>query len=332
MKALVFETIERPVIREIADPEPSAGEILVKVAVTGICHTDIDILHGRYLAAYPVVPGHEFAGIVEATGAGVDPSILGARVAIDPLLPCGICPMCQDRRFNLCTALAAYGATHNGAFAPYVVVRAQNAHAIGDLPFEIAALAEPFSCVLHGVAQARRLATQRCLIFGAGPIGLMMLLALQGDGIRDITIVDPLASRRETAVMLGAAGVVDSADLTPEMPGDRFDLVVDCTGSLAVCQTLPGYCCSGGTILLFGVCPPGGTMAVSPNEIFRRELRIVGSHSLCGELPLALDRLRQLGDLAYSLISHRMTLDGIAAYFSGERPQRTMKVQYQADQ
>ncbi len=331
MKALVFESLGQAALRDLPDPEPGPGEVLVKVAATGICHTDHDILAGRYLAAYPVVPGHEFAGTIIGTGAGVEASLLQARVAIDPLLPCGTCPACREGRYNLCASLAAYGATSNGAFAPLVVVRAANAHPIGDLPFDVAALAEPFSCVLHGVGQARVRAASRCLIFGAGPIGLMMMLALQADTNADVTMADVLPDRRDAAASLGAQHTLDANGLTPEMLGERFDLVVDCTGVPAVCETLTGYVRDGGTVLFFGVCPPGAMIALSPNEVFRRELRIVGSHSLCGELPHALDCLRRLGSRAHALVSHHLGLDEIAPCFGPSRPSRAMKIQYRPD-
>ena len=331
MRALVFESLGRAALRDMPDPQPGHGEVLVKVAATGICHTDTDILAGRYLAAYPVVPGHEFAGTIIGLGAGVEASLLQARVAIDPLLPCGDCPACREGRYNLCASLAAYGATCNGAFAPLAVVRAANAHPIGDLPFDVAALAEPFSCVLHGVGQAHVRAGSRCLIFGAGPIGLMMMLALQTDKNADVTMADILPDRREAAASLGAQQALDANSLAPETLGERFDLVVDCTGVPAVCATLTGYARDAGTVLFFGVCPPGATIALSPNEVFRRELRIVGSHSLCGELPHALDCLRRLGPRAHALISHHLDLDEIATCFGQSRPQRAMKIQYRPD-
>lgn len=330
MKAIVFEALGRSVLGDIPEPEPGGGEVLVKVAAAGICHTDLDILSGRYLARYPVVPGHEFAGTVIATGEGVARDMLGSRVAIDPLLPCGTCRSCRSGRINLCKSLAAYGATQNGAFAPYVAVRAANTYPIGDLPFAVAALAEPFSCVMHGVGQALMATTQQCLIFGAGPIGLMMLLALNAAGITDVTMVDMAPDRLAVAAELGAARTLEAGGLTPTSIDARFDFVADCTGMASVCQSLIGYARNGAKILFFGVCPPGEMISLSPNEIFRRELSVVGSHSLCGELPRALDVLRRSGPKAERLVSHRLPLEAIADYFR-QRPARTMKVQYAAE-
>ncbi len=129
----------------------SEEEALIRVGAAGICHTDIDILHGHYPARFPLTPGHEFAGVVEAVGRNADESLVGQRVAADPLLPCNLCSPCRARRFNKCESLEAYGATISGGFSEFVVVAIDRLHQIGTLSFEAAALAEPLGCVLHGL-------------------------------------------------------------------------------------------------------------------------------------------------------------------------------------
>jgi threonine dehydrogenase-like Zn-dependent dehydrogenase len=330
LQALVFKEQGDARIMAIPEPSPSAGEVLVEVAATGVCHTDLDILHGRYLCAFPVVPGHEIAGTVLARGDGVAHIPVGARVAIDPMIPCGHCRSCQAGRPSLCANLRAYGATTNGGFAPLLTVAARNVHSVGDLPFHVAALAEPFGCVMHGIDRAKVTPGMRALVFGAGPIGLMMMMGLQTRGVADVTMVDLEPSRLERAVELGAAAAVDGNGLEPGKLGEGFDLVVDCTGVAEVAGRMPAFAHDGATILFFGVCPPKARIEVSPYEIFRRELILIGSHAVSNNLPDAIAVLQELGAKAEALVSHRMPLEGIARQMVSPIKTGTMKIQYDA--
>ena len=330
MQALVFSEIGKAGVGEVPEPVAAPGEIVMKVEATGICHTDFDILHGRYLCAFPVVPGHELAGTVVALGDGVSDLAVGDRVAVDPLIPCGHCRACQANRPSLCADLKAYGATTNGGFAPYTTVAAKNAHSIGDLPFHIGALAEPLACVMHGIDRVRAVPGSRALVFGAGPIGLMMMMGLQARGVTDVTMVDLEATRRDQALQLGAAAAVDGRDIQPTMFEDQFDLVVDCTGVPEVCARMPEFARDGSTILFFGVCPPAAKAAFSPYEIFRRELTLIGSHAVSFNLPDAIEVLNGLGEKAEALVSHRLTLDGVANQLATPVKTGTMKMQYSA--
>lgn len=331
MRALMFEAVDHAALVDVPGPVPGFGDVLVEVAATGLCHTDHDILHGRYLGAYPVVPGHEIAGVVRQMGVGVDTCREGDRVAIDPLLPCRRCSACRAGRPSLCANLEAYGATANGGFAQSLVVKAANVHPIGTLPFARAALAEPFACVLHGIDRARPPASVRALIFGAGPIGLMMMMSLQARHDADVTVVDLDETRLERALDLGATKARSTKDVAALAAEQRFDLVVDCTGVPAVCEAMPVYAADGATLLFFGVCPPDITARFSPNEIFRRELTIVGSHSLSDNLPDAIAVLHQLGERADRLVSHQLSLDGIAEQLRAPQKSGSLKMQYRAD-
>jgi len=328
MKALVFKRIGEAAIEEVADPAPGPNDVLVAVAATGVCHTDLDILHGRYLGAYPVVPGHEIAGTVVEVGSAVTTVAVGTRVAVDPLITCGRCAACLKGRPSLCTDLKAYGATSDGGFAPRVAVDAGNVHPIGDLPFHIAALAEPFACVMHGIDRARVVAGTRAIVFGAGPIGLMMMMGLTARGVAEVTMVDLDESRRRRAVDLGATTAVgpDAAEADR-----RYDIVIDCTGVVPVCERMPDFAADGATLLFFGVCPPGAKAGFAPFEIFRRELTLVGSHSLSNNIPDALSVLQGLGARAEALVSHRLPLEAIARHMVSPVKQGTMKIQFSAE-
>ncbi len=330
MRALVFRAVDDAVVTDVREPVAGPGEVLLSVAATGLCHTDSDILHGRYLGAYPVIPGHEIAGTVVDVGATVTTVAVGDRVAVDPLRPCRTCDACRAGRPSLCATLQAYGATHDGGFAPYTAVEAVNVHKIGAMSFGRAALAEPFACVMHGIDRARVARGVRALVFGAGPIGLMMMMGLQARHAAHVTMVDLDESRLERAMALGADGVVEGRGEALPAAG-RFDLVVDCTGVPAVAGRLNASAADGATLLFFGVCPPDALASFSPHEVFRRELTLVGSHSLSDNLPDALSILDRLGERADRLVSHRLPLDGILEQLRHPAKAGSMKLQFAAE-
>lgn len=125
MRAIVFREDRKVSLEHLPDPEPGRGEVVIAVKASGICHTDIEILRGNYgSSAFPLVPGHEFAGEVVAIGSDVSAIRVGDRVVVDPNLGCGTCSACQRRHIHLCENLGAYGVTRNGGFAEFCVVAA----------------------------------------------------------------------------------------------------------------------------------------------------------------------------------------------------------------
>jgi threonine dehydrogenase-like Zn-dependent dehydrogenase len=327
MKALLFEGHGSFAISALPDPVPGPGEALVATRACGVCHTDIDILHGRYGAsAFPLVPGHEYAGVVEAVGEGVTRVEPGDRVAVDPNISCGTCRACRNGLFNLCQNLRAYGVTSNGGFAELSVVAEENLHPVGDMPFEVAALAEPLGCVLTGLGAVGTAGVANALVFGAGPIGLLMGLALKDRGLASVAMADVDESRLAFAEALHLTPVkAGTEDLAPFR--EATDLVADCTGVPAVAESLLGYAANGGAALVFGVCPPGAHIAVEPFQVFRRQLRLLGTHSLNHNIPEALAMLARSGEAMARVISHRLDLDEVAAGLGHGGPGR-LKVQY----
>lgn len=329
MQALVYPAKGEIAISQRSVPRPGPGEALVRIAASGICHTDIDVLHARYgSGAFPVVPGHEFAGTVEAIEGDADGVSGGTRVVVDPNLPCGSCRPCRRGLGNLCVRLGAYGVSRDGGFADYAIVATEKLRPIGAMPFALAALAEPLACVLNGLGQAGTTGVERGLVFGAGPIGLLMALALREHGVDSVAVAD----RNETRL-----GLAEGLGLTPYAAGSdallserrSFDLVADATGVAQVAESLLDFAADGGTALVFGVAAPDATITLSPFQIFRRQLRLVGSHSLNGNITEALDLLAARPDAFARLVSDRVPLSDIPAFLKGET-KGAMKVQFDA--
>lgn len=333
MKAVQFFAKGHARLVDIPVGNIPPGHALVRVKAAGLCHTDIDVLHARYGdGAFPLVPGHEFAGEVVKVAEDVTGLRSGSRVAVDPNLPCGQCRACKRGLTNLCSDLKAYGVSHNGGFAEFSVIRADHLHDIGDLAYDLAALAEPLACVLNGLEAAgvgQGLAPpQEGLIFGAGPIGLLLGLALQAAGTPTVTFADINDQRLEFAASLGFS------TNRPDAPALRarrrdFDFVADATGIPSVVEGMIELVADGGTALLFGVCAPDARISVSPFEIFRRQIKLVGSHSLDRNIPEALTIISNDRERLSKLVTHRLPLDEMVPFFlTKPKDPATMKVQY----
>ncbi|MCR9109093.1 alcohol dehydrogenase catalytic domain-containing protein [Marivita sp. XM-24bin2] len=327
MRAILFPAQDVIEVVELADPIAGPGEVLVQVRASGLCHTDVEVLNGNYgTGAYPLVPGHEYAGVVMDVGPEVNTVAIGDRVAIDPNLNCGTCVNCAKGWVHLCDALGAYGVTTNGGFAELSVVNADAVHSIGDLPFEHAALAEPIGCVLNGVDMAYEPHQRHALIFGAGPMGLLLGLVLQARGVGDVTLVEPADARRNLAAALGMS-VLHPDEIHLRDMVQSVDYVADATGRANVVADALGYVAPGGTFHMFGVCPPSARVEMSPFDIFRRQLRVVGSHSLNRNIPESLNIVQQLQPKLDQLVSHRLSLEEMAHVFRNGLPANALKLQ-----
>ncbi|NND93064.1 MAG: zinc-dependent alcohol dehydrogenase family protein [Granulosicoccus sp.] len=330
MKAIVYNSLGSLGLSDLEMPALASGMVRVKTAACGLCHTDIDVLHGRYgNSSFPVVPGHEYSGIVEEVGEAVTSVSAGDRVVVDPNISCGHCRACRRGLRNLCETLQAYGVTTNGGFAEHSVVSEANIVPIGDMPFNLAALAEPLGCVLNGIGEIETKGAANAVVVGAGPIGLLMALALKDAGIPDVSVVDIDEGRLDFVRTLGLNAILSAPDTLASMERS-VDVVVDATGVPAVVEGLFNLVANGGNVLFFGVCPPDSRISISPFDIFRRQIRVAGAHSLNHNIPEALAVLRRSGEAMSKIISHELPLSDIASYLDGPHGGGSMKVQYKA--
>lgn len=284
MKAFIVTGPRQAELAEVKLPELDPKEILIKVAAAGLCGTDCHIYEGDYFSAYPLIPGHEFAGTVVAIGPEVTRFKVGQRVTADPNIFCEGCYFCQQNLQNHCENFNATGVTVNGAFAEYVKVPEATVFDIGAIDFQQAALIEPLACVIYGQERARPVVGQEVLIFGAGPIGLLHLQLAKHNGAAAVTVVDLNPDRLELAEKLGASRIVlASPDLASKLSvinSRGFELVIDSTGVPQVVEEAINYVRNNGRLLIFGVCPNNSKVAFNPYEIFHRDLTIIGSFAL----------------------------------------------------
>lgn len=331
MKAIVFTAKNEVTFKDLPDPKAGSGEVVVHVRASGICHTDYEVLKDNYgTGAFPVVPGHEYAGIVVEVGADVTSVKTGDRVAVDPNIECGDCHACARGWAHLCEKLGAYGVTTHGGFAEFSTVQAAAVHPIGDMLFSRAALAEPMGCVLNGLDAVFEPWMDEALIIGAGPMGLLMGLALRAEGVAKVTFSDISEPRLNLASSFGFNAIHSGSDGMSNWH-HRADLAIEATGAPAVAKGLTSYLANGGKGLFFGVCPSNARIEISPFEVFRRQLTLAGSHSLNHNIPRSLDMIRKLESQIDRVISHQLSLQDISEVLAFRPPAQSLKVQYKLD-
>lgn len=310
MRTARLEAIGEMVVRDVAQPTPGPNDLLVKVEACGVCGSDRHMFAGEYPTALPVTLGHEFSGIVEAVGSGVDGVAVGARVTGDPNISCGVCDHCEAGRPNLCGELSPIGVFRDGGFAQYVLVPEGQASVLpDDLNPLHGAFCEPVGCCLHGLDIARIEPGASVAILGGGVIGLLMVELVKQAGASTIILSTRQAPRRALALELGATHVVDPVKNDPVaavrdaggiVPGG-VDVVIECAGVAETFTQALAMARRGGAVVVFGVMPQGVEVSVQPFDFLTRELRIESAwlnpftHKRAAELiasgALSLDKL-----------------------------------------
>lgn len=308
MKAAQIHQPNSLEIIEIPTPQPGEHELLIQVKASGICGTDIHILRGEYLGPYPVIPGHEFSGVVAEAGSAVRRFKPGDRVAVEPNISCDNCHNCLNNRQNFCLNWQAVGVTRPGGMAQYVTAPEKACFSIGDLPFEAGAFMEPLSCVLHGMERLQVEPADKIALLGAGPIGCLLLQVARLQGAAEVTVVEKNPSRLEASRAFGADRLCSSLD---ELPKDHYDAVIDATGALPVLARSLEFARPGGRVLWFGVPPAGQTIPLEPFTVFHKGLTVLSSYTSVRNSTQALDLLKSGRVCVERLVSHRLPLDGL---------------------
>ena len=238
MRQVVLAAAGELRIEEGPLPEPGPGQLRVRAHAVGICGSDLHAFADEHpFIELPVIPGHEAAGLVDAVGDGVQGFAPGDAVLLEPNLVDHTCFYCQRGRYNLCENLQVVGCQTSGALADAFVAPAERFHHIpGEMTMPEAALVEPLSTATHAVRVAGGVRGRTVAILGAGSIGQLTLLTARAGEAAAIAITDPLASKRELALELGAdfaidPGATDAVDrIRAHLPW-RPDVVFDCVSN-----------------------------------------------------------------------------------------------------
>ncbi len=333
MKALRFHAPGDFRYEDVERPTPGPGEVRIRPLAVGICGTDLHILDGTFSSRPPLILGHEVAGRIDAVGPDVRRAREGDLVTIEPHRFCGVCRYCRLGREHLCLEKEAFGVHLDGGMAEWQVVPERIAYRLpAGMDPKVGALAEPLSCCVHAMDRLAPRSGTSLAIFGAGPAGLILVALSRLAGLTPIVVVEPDPARREAAVEFGAHATVDASgeawreDALRIVDGAGFDYVVEAVGSPRVVESAISVAARQGTILVFGVANPGETAAIRPQEVFVKELTILGTvinpytHHRAVELLPDLN-LGRLGIKTFPLEAHENA-------FQAHRQRAAGKVQF----
>lgn len=310
--------------------------VRLRMRAAGMCGTDLHLHEGQFLATFPLTPGHETVGVVDEVGVdAVDgqgrPLTVGQQVVVNPNSSCDDCAYCSEGRPWLCEGFAGIGSSTPGGFADYLVVPSRQVFDATGIDVDLAVFAEPSACIAHLMDRLRPLAGCSVLVLGAGPTGVLLTQFLRLHGAGGVMLADPNAAKLTTASRLSDIATVlvdrDDVDGSIDMilgahPG-AFDVVIDATGRASVLQALPRLARNGGRIVYYGVADEHDRVTISPFEVFRRELTILGSFTEVDSFPDALAAFRAGAIRMDGVITHRFGLEDYGAALAALRQDRS---------
>ena len=315
MKALQFTKQDLPEVAELPIPDIADDEVLIAARSVGVCHSDIDLLEGRYIIpfSYPIIPGHEWAGEVVKVGSRVTDFAPGDRVV-------GECVIGDDH----------FGFSISGAIADFFVAKPAWLHKLPDtLSWTMGALVEPFSVAYYALVRAGNVnASDTLVVLGAGPVGLAVTAAAAAMGAVTV-VVEPDEGRRDIAVQLGAAHAVHPDDidaLLADITGGRgADVVVEVSGRPAVMARALELVAFKGRVAYVGI-NVGGDAPAKLGLIQSKELKITGSIGSPGVWPDTLRFLANSGiDMTPLVTQHFDVEHALDALDAAHHPQTTIK-------
>lgn len=269
-------------LREVPRPRAEPGTVVVRVKAVGICGTDIPIFDGVRQVPYPLIPGHEIAGVIDEVGPGVEDWRVGDRVVVGLIIGCGQCTYCHRGEESLCLNIRELGIHVNGGFAEYVQAPVSTLHRLPDeMSFIEGATADPLASSYRGVRRLGVSPDDRVVIFGPGPIGLYALQALRAHNPSVLMVVGRSPGRLAVARHLGATHTVsareeDVASAVAEATCRHMaSVVVEATGNPAAVPRLVEVAAPGARVLLVGIFHQPATFHLDP--LVRHELRLEGS-------------------------------------------------------
>lgn len=265
-------------LKNVEEKPLRPDEVKVKMKYAGICGTDNHLYHGQpgsAVAEPPIILGHENSGVIAELGAEVKSDLqIGDRVAIDPNIPCGFCSFCRHQLPQLCEHNEAIGVTRNGGMAEYVNVPETNVYKIPDnLSLKAAAMAEPVSCVVHGLDELVIKPDITALVIGDGFVG-QIFTELLAKRVKSVAVSGHNPKKVALLKKIGASEVFNPEEVPHSA---TYDIVIECVGLPGTQEQAIRSASRGGQILMFGVTNPGGKIQVSGYDIYFKEF----NHKRC---------------------------------------------------
>jgi L-iditol 2-dehydrogenase len=317
VKAILIHRPTHFELTTVDDPQCGANEVVVRTAYCGLCGTDLEILRGSMpegFARYPVVPGHEWTGVIEAVGKNVTDHRVGDRVSVEGYLPCGKCARCRAGSNNLCIKHEQIGMTHNGGLAEFVAAPARSCHLIAEhVGLDEALMVEPASTVVRGIERANPQTGCRAAVIGCGAIGLIAARVIANYSPAAILGIDLAATQAPMAALAGFTQFTDSQDakdLRERSGSDGWDLVVNCALGAKPLGLAFQIVRAGGAVVVIGGAPDRQQLEIPANLFVTRDLHVEGllgytTQSWVRTLDLVAAGCLRLVDL----ITHRLPLN-----------------------
>lgn len=327
MDAQVLHGIGDLRFEQVKRPAPAAGEVLVRVMAAGICGSDVPRVYRTGAHRMPLIPGHEFAGEVTELGTGVEPKWLHQRVGVFPLIPCGQCPCCQKKQYEMCSRYDYLGSRRDGGFTQYVTVPVWNLLPLPDaVGYEAAAMLEPMSVAVHAMRRADLQKDDTVAVCGLGTIGQLLAMFLKESGVKKILAIGNKEFQKTLLLRQGLPpeNYCDSKRqdalkwLQERTDGNGADVFFECVGkNETLAQGIEGAAPMGRIVT---VGNPYSDMQLDKDiywRILRRQLRITGTwnssftHDAKDDWHYALDRLAKGTITPEALVSHRYPLENL---------------------
>lgn len=329
MKAYVLHDINDFRLDDIPMPIPSENEVLVAVKAAGICGSDIPRVYKTGTYSYPLIPGHEFSGVVEAVGAGVSADWHGKRVGIFPLIPCRKCGPCRKKQYEMCRSYSYLGSRRDGGFAEHVSVPVDN---LVELPenvsFEEAAMLEPMAVAVHAMRRVQPKVSDTVAVCGLGTIGLLLVMFLKEAGVENILVIGNKEFQHQAVLRLGISEKnycncknTDAEQwITARTNGMGVDIFFECVGKNETVTQAVNSTTPGGRIMLVG--NPYSDMVLEKSvywKILRHQLLVTGTWNSSFYFPedeaaepddwrYVLQKLKEKRIDPAELITHRFSL------------------------
>ena len=324
MKAALLTKPEQLQITDISEPELGPDEVKIRVEITGICGSDVEVYHGIYPEMeFPVIMGHETAGVVESVGSEVTKVKPGDRVTVEPSWGCGKCYFCNHYKYfyetsNHCIDPRRLGRSVPGSFAEYFKVPERVVYKLPDnVSFEEAQSNTTLACIVHGFRRASPMLGDRVVILGTGHAGLMALQVAKVYGASKVIVVGRRKEKLDLARSLGADVTINMKEedaikrILEETDGVGPELVFEFTGvpdmfKIGVMAVKPT-----GKIMQFGVPAKPGIFELNAIKLMYKEVELVGTASGRGGYPTALYLLSSGKVNVKPFLTHRFKLDDL---------------------
>ncbi len=281
MRAILVKKPGEWSLTDLEKPSPDRNQVLIRSKVVGICKSDLEVLDGSRpepYVKYPVVIGHEFAGVIEQCGEDVQKLKVGDRVVAEAWWHCDQCPPCMHGYTNLCEDYSEIGFTENGGLGEYVLAHEKMVHRVpDDLSLDVASMVEPVACSVLGVFRANIEPGKKVAIIGPGPIGLICIELCKLFSPSEICLFGTRDERLEVGKIMGAKQVVNLRKEKPEDYNDAFDYVIECAGLPSAVEMSISIGKRGSKLVLLGVIGGGLQVSLVTDDIVFKDMTIFGS-------------------------------------------------------